>query len=434
MKEYILIIMLIMLVFFNCACSEYKEPEKAEGDVSSKQKNTETNMDSLPRHEDTDSQNPIEGILSQMTLEEKVGQVFITAFRSNSSDKPMQELDNNARKVISDYCLGGVVLFSENIHTIQQTANLIKDMQMSSKIPLFIAVDEEGGIVSRLNSSDSMHATKLPGNMAVGRTQNPQLAYEVGRIIGREIGALGFNIDFAPVADVNTNPENPVIGDRSFGSDPDTVALMVEAMVKGIQDQNVSAVLKHFPGHGDTSFDTHTGEVVVEHGKDRLETVEFVPFKKGIEAEVDGIMTAHIQVPKITGNNIPATMSEEILTGILRDELNFKGIIITDALEMGAISKYWSSGEASVKAFKAGADILLMPASLSEAYNALLEAVRQGEISEERLDESVRRILTVKQRRSILSSKDKGANAEQILGNQEHIEIADRIKKEAKIN
>lgn len=383
--------------------------------------------------EDTETEK-LQLYIKNMTLEEKVGQVFIVAFRKNNQDQPVRILEPEIKQQIQKYYPGGVILFNENIDTIPQTRKLISDMQSASKIPLFVAVDEEGGRVSRLNSSSKMHATKLPGNGVLGKTEDIGLAYQVGILLGRELSSLGFNMNFAPVADINTNPRNIVIGSRAFGSDPEKVGAMVHAVVKGLQQQNISAVLKHFPGHGDTELDTHQQAVVVNHHKKRLEQVEFVPFRKGIEAGADGVMTAHIQVPKITEQLLPATLSKEILTGILRKGLGHRYLIITDALEMGAIANYWTSGQAAVLAFKAGADILLMPASFEEAYLGLLSAVKSGEISEKRLDESVLRILQIKQKRKVLemNSSDHSVNdPERILGNEQHQAIVKKILEKA---
>lgn len=376
----------------------------------------------------------VQNILESLTLEEKIGQLFIAAFRYDSNNKPLQILDLSTRQKIHKCHPGGVILFSQNIKTIPQTQKLIKDMQAISNIPLFIAIDEEGGRISRLNNSEKMHATRLPGNEVLGKTGDPEMAYEVGALLGRELSSLGFNMNFAPVADINTNPENPVIGDRSFGSDPNKVADMVEAMVRGMQEQNVCAVLKHFPGHGDTASDTHTGAVVINHNIERLRTNEFIPFERGISAGADGIMTAHIKAPQITKDELPATLSGKFLKEILRDEMGFERLIITDALEMGAISKYWTSADAAIKAIEAGADMLLIPESLEEAFEALIEAVRQGRITEERLDRSVRRVLSVKNDRGILSGRKSDLDPEQVVGCRQHQDIVRKILEKASGN
>ncbi|SET49942.1 beta-N-acetylhexosaminidase [Natronincola peptidivorans] len=369
----------------------------------------------------------IDSYIDGMTLEEKVGQIFMAAFRHNGENLPVTYLDEKTKELIKSHHLGGIIFFAENIDTVEQTKKLINNMQAISKTPLFIAIDEEGGIVSRLNSSNGMPATKLPGNKVLGMTENPELAYKVGKLLGRELSSLGFNMNLAPVADVNTNPNNPVIGERSFGDDPHKVGKMVGKMVQGIQEQNISAVVKHFPGHGDTSLDTHKEAVTLHHNSERLNAVEFHPFKSGIQKGVDGVMLAHIIVPNITDNNLPATFSEIIIEDILRNQLKHKRLIITDALEMAAISKHWTSEEAAVLAFQAGADILLMPASLEKAYNGLLRAIREGVIPETRLEDSVRRILMIKYERGILDFEEAMIDPYNILGSQEHLQIVEEI-------
>ena len=380
-----------------------------------------------------DIRHRITAMLTTMTLRQKVGQVFILAFRKTHNNQPLRVINTTVQRHIEQYHPGGIVLFGENIDTIDQTVTLITDLQASSVLPLFIAVDEEGGRVSRLNASGKMHATKLPGNGVLGRTGDTELSYKTGRFIGQQLMSLGFNMNFAPVADLNSSSGNSFIGDRSFGDDPDNVGRMVATMVKGMQQQNISSVLKHFPGHGDTSADTHKGTVTFEHHYERLRSRELIPFISGIGAEADGIMTAHIRLPSVTNGDVPATLSEEILTDILRDEIGYDGLILTDALEMVAITKYWSPEEAAVMAFQAGADILLLPPSYERAYNALLNAITDGRITEKRLDESIRRILRVKILRDIISNPGKqngkrsAASPDEVLGSKQGKDLVDSI-------
>ncbi len=356
----------------------------------------------LDEHTGKPKDDSVTDIYEKMSLEDKIGQMFIVAFRKDKLGNNLEQLDQETKTMINQHNYGGIILFSENINSNAQTKQLIQDIQGASRVPSFIAIDEEGGKVSRLTHSPNMKATKLPGNASIGKNGNIQNAYDTGKLIATELVALGFNLDFAPVADINTNPKNPVIGNRAFGSDPQMVAAMTAAMTRGFQENGVSATLKHFPGHGDTSLDTHTGAVSVSHNIERLRQVEFVPFKKGISEGVDAIMTAHIKVPNVTGDDVPSTFSSYMLTKILRKELGYRKLIITDSLEMRAVTDHYTSGEAAVAAINAGADILLMPRNIEEAYNAISEAVKKGDISEERINESVIRILRVKENRKII--------------------------------
>ncbi len=430
-----LVLAMVLMLVVPAGCGKEKNGGSDSGNQNSQGDQKEPEEGSTGENKENgnkENDDKVEVLLKSMTLEEKVGQVFIMSLRYLPDTKAALELTDSARQRIKNNLLGGVILFSENLQTIPQTKKLIDDMQAISKLPMFIAIDEEGGATSRMGGNSGLHSTKLPSNWDIGSTGDPELARQAGRVIAEEVSSLGFNMDFAPIADVNTNPKNPVIGKRSFGADPELVAKMVEAEVKGIQEQNVTAVLKHFPGHGDTSTDTHTGAVIIKHNRDRLDKVEFPPFQRGIDAGADGIMTAHIQVPQVTKNDLPATLSKEVLTEILRNEMKFKGLIITDALEMAAISKYYTPDAAAVKAFEAGADILLMPESIEKAYGGLLEAVKSGRISEERLNESVKRILDVKYRRGILENNRAALDPEKTLGSKEHQDIATEIARGVK--
>ncbi|MCT4598156.1 MAG: glycoside hydrolase family 3 protein [Vallitalea sp.] len=367
----------------------------------------------------------IDNILKNMSLNEKIGQLFIVDADSLNNGNTLTNITDNANDIIKTYNPSGVIFFKNNIETINQTYDLISNLQESSALPLFISVDEEGGLVSRIAKNPNMHATILPNSKVIGETNNPKNAYEIGTILAREISSLGFNMDFAPVADVNTNKDNEVIGVRAYGSDKDLVGDMVYNAVQGIQSENVSAVIKHFPGHGDTTNDTHTGSVVVNHNIDRLREVEFIPFIRGIEASVDGVMMAHIKVPNVTKDDIEASLSKEIVTDLLRKELGYNGLVITDALNMGAIANEYSAQEACVKAILAGVDILLMPIPFEESYVNLMKAVNEGVITEDRIDESVKRILTVKINRKLFEEHIK--NPHEVLGNNNHKKIIEDI-------
>ncbi|ABR47506.1 glycoside hydrolase, family 3 domain protein [Alkaliphilus metalliredigens QYMF] len=424
-----IISMMVLIIFFATglmACQQHNESTEEEETVLiiEEPQEGELQVEEL----EIEEIQIIEGLIQEMTLEEKIGQLFMPAFRSDHEGRPLKKINESVKEQIKQYHLGGIILFAENIESIDQTKKLIDDMQKNSRLPMFIAVDEEGGRVTRLNHSRSqLPATQLPGNEVLGKTKDPTLSYEVGRLLGRELLSLGFNMNLAPVADVNTNAKNPVIGDRSFSDNPQEVGIMASEMARGLQNENVSAVFKHFPGHGDTEFDTHHQAVVINHDLERLQSVEWVPFRKGIEVSVDAIMTAHIQMPQITGNDFPATLSSKIITEILREEMGYEGMVITDALEMSAVSQHYTSAEAAVLAIEAGVDILLMPRSLEEAYGGVLEAVSLGLITEERIEESVRRILQVKLKRGVLEGSQTKEDPFEVIGSAYHAKIVKEI-------
>lgn len=346
-------------------------------------------------------------IIKGMTLREKVGQLFIVNLElldnSQGNYYEHQEFTEEMAEGLRRYKPGGVIFFSRNLTDREQTKKLITDLQENTKIPLFIAVDEEGGSVARIGNNVNMRTTKFPTMQEIGETKDDDYAYDMGATIGKEIKELGFNLDFAPVADVKTNHLNTEIGDRSFGDDPKRTAAFVKQMVRGLQEQNISATLKHFPGHGDASEDSHQGPVNVENDLNRLRSVEFLPFRAGIKEGADCVMVTHLSISRVTGTVEPASMSTLIVEQILREEMQFDGIAITDAMDMGAITEVFQPGEAAVKAIKAGMDVVLMPTDLDEAYNAVLEAVKSGEITEKSINERVSRVIRTKVKREIIS-------------------------------
>ena len=334
----------------------------------------------------------INQILADMTIEEKVGQLLMMDFRKNADDTDMTVLSEDAAQQIADYHLGGVILFAENLDTMEQSQMLVNQMQAAADMELFIGIDEEGGMVSRLDKSQIPHvsipnAAQMQGDIAQAK--------QAGADIGTVLSKIGVNVDFAPVADVYTNPENTVIGERAYGTDANTVADMATAFMQGLEAQGVKAVAKHFPGHGDTATDSHDGMAISNHDLTRLQDVEFVPFSRLVQEGIDFVMVGHITMPQVTEDGLPASLSPQAIA-LLRENIGFDGIVITDAMNMGAIVSYYPDGQAAVQAIQAGVDIVLMPADLEAAYLALLDAVGKGEISQTRLDESVRRILEVK--------------------------------------
>lgn len=347
-------------------------------------------------------------IVEKMTLEEKIGQMFIVNLeqldKSEGNYYEFRQFTKNMADTLEKYPVGGIILFARNIESIDQTKTLIADAQKNTKVPLFVSVDEEGGSVARIGNNSNMHTTSFPPMEEIGSMNDEDYVYNMGVTIGKEIKELGFNLDFAPVADVKTNEYNTEIGDRAFGSDAKLVSNMVRQVVNGIQDQNVSATLKHFPGHGSVSGDSHTNPVNADTDLLGLRSTEFKPFQAGIDAGVDFVMISHISISKVTENTVPAIMSKLVIQNMLRQELEFSGIIITDAMDMGAITKKYKPGDAAVKAIQAGIDIVLMTPDLDEAYQAVYDAVESGEITEKQITASVQRIMETKIRRGIILS------------------------------
>lgn len=347
-------------------------------------------------------------ILQNMTLEEKIGQLFIVNFELLDTRKgdshAFTKVTATMREALKRYNVGGVILFSRNIDTPEQTTKFISKLQDFSKIPLFISVDEEGGEVARIAGNEQMNTTSFPTMQEVGAMGNEEYAYNMGKTIGSEIKALGFNLDFAPVCDVKTNELNTEIGNRSFGDDPKLVADMISQVVKGLQEENVISTLKHFPGQGSTALDSHKGAVDVDSNITELRKGAFVPFKAGIKAGADMVMVSHLSISNVTGSTKPASMTELVLKDILRTELSFEGVIVTDAMNMKSVTDYYTSGQAAVNSIEAGADIILMPENLDAAFNAVLHAVENGKLEEKKIDESVLRILELKIKRGIITA------------------------------
>ena len=351
-------------------------------------------------------------LLSKMTLREKIGQMLFIqpeSLRIETEDGQVKadtssvtEFTEAMAKTLEEYPPGGIIIFGGNIGSPDQLKELVNDIKADSRIPLFMEIDEEGGMVARIANSPGFNVKKFESMQKIGSTKDPKNAEEAGKVIGEYLRDYGFNLDFAPVADVNTNPENIVIGSRAFGDDPQLVAEMVSAGIRGLHSSKVMSCIKHFPGHGDTKDDTHAGFVSIDKNWEELEACELIPFKAGIEAKTDMIMISHITAGNITKDGLPSSLSQEMIEGRLRGDLNFDGIIISDSMAMGAITERYSSGEAAVLAIKAGTDIVLMPENYTEAFESILEAVTRGEISEERIDESVMRILSLKDKYDIL--------------------------------
>ncbi|GAB2849005.1 glycoside hydrolase family 3 protein [Actinocorallia aurea] len=330
-------------------------------------------------------------LVEQMSVQEKVGQLLLPTVRDAA----------DGAKLVKDYEVGGFIYFPGNLKTPAKAAELSQALQGKSEIPLFLGVDEETGIVSRTD-----FATAFPGAMALGATGDPELARQAAMTTGAELKAIGVNLNFAPVADVNVDPRNPVIGVRSYGSDPEAVGRFVAAAVDGYRTAGVAAVAKHFPGHGDTAVDSHTGLPEIGHSVKEWQEIDEPPFRSAIEAGVDAIMTGHLVVPSLDKSGKPATMSKKILTGLLREQMGYRGVIVTDSLQMAGAQVEGGAPEAAVRAVLAGADLLLMPPDPAATHAALVKAVKKGRISQNVLDAAVIRILTLKESRGLFSGTD----------------------------
>ncbi len=355
----------------------------------------------------------VEAQLKQMTLREKVGQLFYvrpecldTTIHFNKSggidesvddikEIKLQTVNATMKGVNEKYPVGGIILYAHNIKDETQLAAFIPQIRALKGSPL-LCIDEEGGRVARIGNNANFDVETFVSMGAIGATGDPKNAYHCGNVIGTYLHSYGFDIDFAPVADVNTNPDNIVIGARAFSDDPAVAAPMVTSYLQGLKDAGVTGCMKHFPGHGDTKADTHFGYAQSLKTWDEMVNCEMVTFKAGIQWGAQLIMTAHIAAPNVTGSDVPATMSSVILQDKLRRELGYQNIIITDAMEMGAITLQYSNAEAAVGTLQAGADIVLGPQNFVGAFDAVVKAVEDGRLSEQRIDQSVRRILRLK--------------------------------------
>ena len=340
-------------------------------------------------------------LVSQMTLEDKIAQMFvITPNALTGYASGVTAAGDTTKEAYQSRPVGGIVYMADNLTDPEQTTTMLSNMQEIARertgLPVFLCVDEEGGSVARIAGNDAFGVTDV-GNMSdIGASGDVQNAYNAGSTIGSYLAALGFNVDFAPVADVLTNPDNQVIGQRSFGSDAPTVAGMVTSELQGLSAAGVYGMVKHFPGHGGTSGDSHDGAVSTDKTLEELMAEELVPFQSAIDGGVNFVMVGHISAPNVTGDNAPATLSKVLITDVLRGQMGYNGIVITDAMNMEAVAGFYNSDKAAVLAVTAGADMILMPADYNTAYTGILNAVNDGTITEERINESVTRIVKAK--------------------------------------
>lgn len=346
--------------------------------------------------------------INSMSLDEKIGQLVIVGLDG-------YEADEHARQMIEEYRVGGFILFTSNIQNSNQMLELLnslKNINRANKVPLFLSVDEEGGRVSRLPDE----FLKTPSNQIIGKLNNSSVSHQVGSIIGEELKSFGMNMDFAPVLDINSNPKNPIIGDRAFGTGPNLVSKLGVQTMKGLQSQNIIPVVKHFPGHGDTSTDSHVGLPKVDNDLKRLRNFELKPFARAIENGAEAVMVAHILLPEIDPDN-PASFSKTIINDVLRLEMNYDGVVITDDFTMGAIVKNYNIGQAAVKSILAGGDIVLVCHDFEKqkaVISALKDAAQSGQLPMDRIDRSVIRILRLKQEHKITDTPASTVDPESI--------------------
>ena len=381
-----IIIIVLFVVFFVKAKFE---------DISSNKKSEEKVV--LADLEKIRTEAEIQAIINKMSLEEKIAQLFIITPETLSNGQETTTANKGMDEAIEMYPVGGLIFFSNNIESPEQIKIMISNIQKysleRSKIPMFISIDEEGGEVSRIAKNSLFNVKQFDKLSSI---KNAETAYELGDTIGKYLKEYGFNLNYAPIADVYTNPENLVVRYRAFSSNPLEVADYVVEEIKGLKNNQIINSLKHFPGHGHTINDSHYGYAVTYKTIEELRLCEFIPFSKGISEGAEIVMLAHVSVPIIIGDNTPSSLSEVMIKDILRNELGFEGVVITDGLNMEAITNQYSSKEATLVALKAGVDLFLMPEDFQEAYSSLLMSVNNGEISQERIDESLTRIIRLK--------------------------------------
>lgn len=392
-KVITIIVVICTSVILFCGCRLISEEVKRNNEIDIEGK-SDGDLEKNNSVEELGEEEPevdlIQNEIDSMSLEEKVGQMFIVGFDG-------YEVDENIINLIKNKKIGGIILFSKNINTVNQTKKLIEnlnELNSENKFKLFMSLDEEGGIVSRIPKEMGQFESAWD----VGATGDLNYAFEHGKAIGETIKSLGFNLDFAPVLDVNSNPNNPVIGIRAFSDDPEIVKKMGTEVYKGLRSKGILGVGKHFPGHGDTDVDSHVGVPVINKSLDELKNLELIPFKYAIDNGVDMIMVSHLYLPQLDKEYV-ASISKNIVTKILREELGFNGVIVTDDMIMEGIKGKYPTNESAVKAREAGDDVIIVSAGIYDQNNAIdgvIKAVRDGIISENRINESVYRILKLK--------------------------------------
>lgn len=383
-KIFIYILLVLVLILTGC--------DRGEKNVDKDGQKEDIPKKEIESKEEIEDKDNIQETIDKMTIEEKIGQLMIIGINGLT-------IDDHTKEMIEKYHIGGFILFKYNISDENQALELLNSLKKTNSansIPLFLSIDEEGGRVSRLPNS----FLKLPGAKKIGDINDKDISLEYGKIIGKRLQSLGFNMNFGPVLDVNSNPKNPVIGDRAFGSTVERVVDNGIQVMKGTRTEKIISIVKHFPGHGDTNMDSHIDLPVIDKDLEEMEQLELVPFKESLKESVDGIMIGHILFPKLD-SQCPATLSREVITGLLREKLAYEGLIISDDMTMGAIIKNYAIEEAAVNFIKAGGDLLLICHGYENHIKIIektKEEIHKGGITQEELDEKVYRILQIKEK------------------------------------
>lgn len=412
--------LLLGIVLLLSACGQAQKPSSATDSntgsnagsnsgqsSSSPEQNTAPPQEEVPE-EPQEEVDPVQEQLNSLTLEEKIGQMILAGVQGTT-------LDDQAKQMITDQKVGGIIFYANNVSTLEGTAKFVKSIKeanQSNPVPIFMSVDQEGGKVSRMPET----VESIPSSRKVGETKDSALAETMGELLARQVQLAGFNVDFAPVLDVNSNPKNPVIGDRSFGSSAELVSRMGIAEMKGLRSEGIIPVVKHFPGHGDTSVDSHLDLPVVNKTEKQLAELEWIPFHAAVKEQVEAVMVAHILFPKLDPDH-PASLSDVIIGEHLRGKFKYDGVVITDDLSMGAIAKNYKLDQAALATVKAGSDILLVAHSYESAktiFDTLISAVKSGKITESRIDESVYRILALKQQYKLSDDQKASGDLKQL--------------------
>ncbi|WP_040676973.1 beta-N-acetylhexosaminidase [Paenibacillus sanguinis] len=386
--------------------SEQNTGQSGQGLPPLPSENTENANSSNPASSPSD---PVEQWLNKLSTEEKIGQMVLLGLEGTTPDETV-------RSFIQDDHVGGFIFYKDNIRDVKQAQGLFNDLKQmnreNAQVPLLLSVDEEGGKVSRM----PQEIDSLPTARKIGDAHSEELARQIGGMLGRELADFGLNMNFAPVLDVNSNPDNPVIGNRAFGTKPDIVSQMGIAVMKGIREQGVIPVVKHFPGHGDTSVDSHLGLPVVEHDLTRLRDLELIPFTRAVDEGADVVMIAHLLLPRLDSEH-PASFSQVIIHDLLRQELGFAGVVISDDMTMGAITEHYDIGEAAVQFIQAGGNIVLVGHDYDkgkQVLQAIRTAVEEGEIPPDMLNQRVYSILELKRRYELDDEAAKGPDSVQM--------------------